>query len=240
MKKPSFFIPAIVFSAIAHGAIGGLMLWEYSRSPQVPWQDKPSVVWMRLNAPEEHPAAPEGCRSAAGTTCGQNVSRAAADTRQEPRTEEPALLEPAIVRQNTPIGSEGDQDAVSTTVTAPSVEESRPSGEESRPDPAEEGEKQRIVDDFLRQVRLTIEKNKDYPWRARLAGMEGTVTMEFVLGEDGKARRIRIVRSSGYPLLDESAVGTIDKISRFPEIPEALHLSEIALAVPLIYQIEKE
>ena len=45
-----------------------------------------------------------------------------------------------------------------------------------------------------------------YPPRARQAGQEGRVEVELDLGPDGRVRSVRIVVSSGYPLLDRSAL----------------------------------
>jgi len=44
-----------------------------------------------------------------------------------------------------------------------------------------------------------------YPEAARARGIEGTVYLFLVLSEDGIVEDVRIVTSSGYPVLDNAA-----------------------------------
>ncbi len=61
---------------------------------------------------------------------------------------------------------------------------------------------------FLRKL---IEKNLTYPYLARRNAYEGTVVVSFII-ENGTLRNINIVKSSGYSILDKSAVEAIKKI----------------------------
>jgi TonB family protein len=47
----------------------------------------------------------------------------------------------------------------------------------------------------------------DYPVRARRQGWQGTVDVELAIGGDGAVQEARVGRSSGYPALDEVALG---------------------------------
>ncbi|MCX6992368.1 MAG: energy transducer TonB [Kiritimatiellaeota bacterium] len=65
--------------------------------------------------------------------------------------------------------------------------------------------------DALRQgvsgaVRMQSEIRPYYPLGARLRGEEGAVTVRVWVQPSGRARRCEVARSSGYPVLDESAV----------------------------------
>jgi protein TonB len=48
-----------------------------------------------------------------------------------------------------------------------------------------------------------------YPSSARANGLQGRVTLQALVGNDGNVRRINIVKSSGYDELDESAVRAV-------------------------------
>lgn len=48
-----------------------------------------------------------------------------------------------------------------------------------------------------------------YPRLSRSAGEQGTVILRVLVQADGSAGAVEIVRSSGYPLLDESARSTV-------------------------------
>jgi protein TonB len=48
-----------------------------------------------------------------------------------------------------------------------------------------------------------------YPVLARMRGYEGVVLLSVAVTEDGRAGEVRIKRSSGYALLDQSALGAV-------------------------------
>ena len=48
-----------------------------------------------------------------------------------------------------------------------------------------------------------------YPWAARRLGQEGGVVLRIAISEMGRPTRVEIQHSSGYPLLDESALTTV-------------------------------
>ena len=53
-----------------------------------------------------------------------------------------------------------------------------------------------------------------YPLRSRLRGEEGTVKVEAVVGPGGRALRLTIIESSGFPALDAAALDAV-KRARF-------------------------
>lgn len=48
-----------------------------------------------------------------------------------------------------------------------------------------------------------------YPVQSLAAQHQGTVTMEFLIGADGRVVDSKVIRSSGYPALDETALNAI-------------------------------
>ena len=70
-----------------------------------------------------------------------------------------------------------------------------------------------------------------YPMSARSKGWEGKVSVSFRLGPDGLARDIRVVASSGFSVLDRSAVAAVRKASPFLPAPGR----EVALILPVSY-----
>lgn len=59
-----------------------------------------------------------------------------------------------------------------------------------------------------------------YPEEALAQKHEGTVTLRFLVGADGKVKDARVMRSSGYPALDEAARAGIAKCSFHPALAE--------------------
>lgn len=54
-------------------------------------------------------------------------------------------------------------------------------------------------------IRDAVIKNVKYPERARRLGLEGKVLLSFIVLENGTTKEIKVMQSSGHPLLDESA-----------------------------------
>ncbi len=61
-----------------------------------------------------------------------------------------------------------------------------------------------------------------YPARAKRMGWEGIVVLSFSVDENGNVFNIRVVRSSGYPVLDRAAVNALKqwKFAPKPGVPE--------------------
>ena len=72
-----------------------------------------------------------------------------------------------------------------------------------------------------------------YPERARLNGWNGRVILSFRLGTDGKARSIKVVTSSGFQVLDRSAVAAVQRASPFI----LSRRQETELLLPVVYAL---
>lgn len=81
-------------------------------------------------------------------------------------------------------------------------------------------------------IRERILKNLTYPAAARRKGWKGTVTISFIIGEDGLVGHIRVVESSGYGILDAHAIRTIKNCQPFPRPP-----AKAELIIPITYRI---
>ena len=55
----------------------------------------------------------------------------------------------------------------------------------------------------------------EYPPASRRAGEAGTVTLKAYVGEDGRCSQVEVVKSSGFPKLDEAAVKEVQRNWRF-------------------------
>ena len=73
--------------------------------------------------------------------------------------------------------------------------------------------------ELYEKVYGAILKNVFYPKKARQRRMSGVVVVEFVLERSGEISQERVVQSSGYALLDESAIKTLNQ-TQFPTTPK--------------------
>ena len=62
----------------------------------------------------------------------------------------------------------------------------------------------------------TYRPSADYPTMARQAGVEGRVTLQVFVSEDGSPQRIAVVQSSGMASMDSSAVASARRTSWAP------------------------
>lgn len=122
--------------------------------------------------------------------------------------------EPASPARAEQVASLSRQEMNGNTVAGESVGDSAVQGQEG------EGTAQET---YLREHFLYI---KDrildrivYPNLARRMGWHGKVLTSFVIHRDGTVSDIKILSSSGFKVLDENAVSTIQEVSPFPKPP---------------------
>jgi protein TonB len=86
-------------------------------------------------------------------------------------------------------------------------------------DAAPEKAKQRYLREHFTYIRDLVMKGLVYPHQARKMGWSGKVTVSFLVCEDGSAREVKVVESSGHQMLDRCAIETIRKVAPFPKPP---------------------
>ncbi len=86
-------------------------------------------------------------------------------------------------------------------------------------------------------IRQRIEAHRRYPRWAKQQGFEGTVCLSFIVLESGQAKNIRIVRPSGFIILDNEAVSTVRRASPFPPIPKKLNRSQLDIEVAIAFRL---
>ena len=65
------------------------------------------------------------------------------------------------------------------------------------------------------RVSGAISGERDYPRAARRAGIEGTVSVRFIVDTDGRATGCGVTRSSGHAALDETTCRLIEQRFRY-------------------------
>jgi len=94
-----------------------------------------------------------------------------------------------------------------------------------------------ISREYTSRIRALIDQQKDYPVMARKSGAEGTVYIRFVLARDGRLKRATVSRSSGRSILDRAAINAVNRVNRFPAVPESMEESELNFELPLAYKL---
>lgn len=95
----------------------------------------------------------------------------------------------------------------------------------------------KIRQDYLASLAAEIRHCKYYPRSARRLREEGRVVVSFVIRKDGRLQDIAVRESSGYRRLDEAAIKTLQRVSPFKPIPEALDRDQWAISVPIAFSL---
>jgi protein TonB len=86
-------------------------------------------------------------------------------------------------------------------------------------------------------LRRLFAAHFNYPPLARRKGWQGEVRLGVRLEPDGRLTHIRIVQSSGFSVLDNSAIKTAMKVERAPDAARWLQGEWFDMVLPVRYQL---
>lgn len=84
--------------------------------------------------------------------------------------------------------------------------------------------KKKYFKEHFNYIRDLIIKRLEYPPVARRMEWSGKVVLAFVVSEDGGVHSVRVKESSGYAVLDNSAMDTVKRVAPFPRPPVAAEI----------------
>lgn len=82
---------------------------------------------------------------------------------------------------------------------------------------------------YFTSMRKAIELVWNYPLEAARKGLQGEVGLEFAILKDGKTTHIRVIKSSGYEVLDRAIVEAIKLASPFSPLPTGFKKEKIVV-----------
>ena len=88
------------------------------------------------------------------------------------------------------------------------------------------------------QLHANLARHFEYPALARLRGWEGRVLVAFDVESDGRLQKIHVARSSGFALLDSSALHSLRRVERIIEAADLLQGRRLAMQIPIIYRLQ--
>jgi len=127
------------------------------------------------------------------------------------------ILTPKIVNQRRNIGQGRLQAALE------SKKEGAPTPEEAYADLIQK----RIADKII------------YPAVAKASGFQGTVRLSLLLSHQGELLEVKVKKSSGYKILDDSAIEAASGVTSYPPFPPAIEAKELKIEMPLVYRLEQ-
>jgi len=90
-------------------------------------------------------------------------------------------------------------------------------------------------DNYKGTVLRRLRQAKRYPADARRARLHGTAVVSFTVSKSGGVSGIRLVRSSGHPILDQAALAMVRRASPMPPIPPGTGRSSFRFQVPVLF-----
>lgn len=90
---------------------------------------------------------------------------------------------------------------------------------------------------LLGELQTRLARHLTYPPLARARGWQGTVLIDLRVESDGRIERVHIARSSGYDVLDRSALTAFRRIERLAETTARLGGREHEMQLPVIYRL---
>jgi protein TonB len=74
-----------------------------------------------------------------------------------------------------------------------------------------------------------------YPYEAAAAGIQGELTLDFVIARSGKVDSIDLIRGSGSKILDDEAIRAIRKAAPFDPIPPNYPIKQLEISGRFVY-----
>jgi periplasmic protein TonB len=93
--------------------------------------------------------------------------------------------------------------------------------------------RKKYLSEHFAYIKTIIQENITYPARAQRMGWQGKVIVDFIITKNGKATDIKIIQSSGFDVLDDNVVKTVEAVAPFPMPPVTAELR-----VPIIYKLD--
>ena len=232
-----------VISLAAHS----LLLFGNNESPFVFPDAAPGMQIISVSL------APLHAQPAASNAHAEQTKHAASPAPNRP-AEKIAPQKPPTLASNASLRliSESEPEAASkivgqvTATVAPIENDTKVAQHEATPQtntttqPSESPEQQQQAQRnfLLGKVRSLLTKHFSYPLRARQRGWEGEVLLGFRVDENGRLGNVHLARSSGYSVLDHSALAALTQVKDIP-LFDSNPLGPMELQLPVLYQLRE-
>ena len=89
---------------------------------------------------------------------------------------------------------------------------------------------------YMKEVERKIKKN----WNPPKNDTSASAAVDFKVLKDGKIEDIKLVKSSGVPLMDEAAISALEKVSPLPPLPEECNENFVIVQFTFDYKVKNK
>ncbi len=235
-RRRSRLVVFVLLSALVHG---GLIAWLWQPRPRIhpPGGNTLSITLNTTSVrprPAPAPATPhpEAAR-AAPAPAPQPVRHrhllnsprpATRPSAVRPETHRPVAAQPATT-------SEPASAQASTTTAKANPAETR-----STPTNGSTSKAQAHIE-VDESLRRALRAHFSYPMLARRRGWQGQVRLGLRVEPDGRLSHVRVLKSSGYGILDRAAMASVRAIALLPRASRWLHGQHFDMVLPVEYRL---
>ncbi len=90
---------------------------------------------------------------------------------------------------------------------------------------------------YFASIKRKIELVWQYPYDAQVAGIQGDLVVNFVIGRDGRLERVTVVDGSGHKVLDDEAQRAIRAAAPFDPIPADYKIPNLEIRGHFVYEV---
>jgi len=88
---------------------------------------------------------------------------------------------------------------------------------------------------YFASIKRKIELVWQYPYEAAVAGIQGELTLDFVIARSGALNSVELVRSSGSKILDDEAIRSLRVAAPFDPIPADYKIERLQIRGRFVY-----
>ena len=91
--------------------------------------------------------------------------------------------------------------------------------------------------DYFDMVRLKIETCKKYPSSAKSRHIEGRVTIQFIIKQNGQISNLKLLKNTRHSILNKAALNAVKKAAPFPVPPPNLFKEPINIEITILFEL---
>ena len=90
---------------------------------------------------------------------------------------------------------------------------------------------------YNKWLKIKVESMLKYPELAAVSGYQGTLFIKFDIMKDGSLGEVELLKSSGYKILDDEAVRSIQASAPFQPLPDDWHMDRYSIRAAVIFYL---